>query len=80
MGYYWKQGLGAGLAVGFVLHILMQQLTAREPLPDGNLPVEQQGKPVPVNTHHTPLGPLMGLTIFGLCMVMPGPNAGKVGE
>lgn len=80
MGYYWKQGLIAGLAVGLVLHILMQQLSARSPLPDGNMPVEQAGKPAPVSSHHTPLGPLMGLTIFALCMVMPGPDFAKVGE
>ncbi|MCW5871054.1 MAG: hypothetical protein KIS61_27610, partial [Candidatus Eremiobacteraeota bacterium] len=59
---------------------LMQQLAARSPLPDGNLPVEQPGQPAPVSRHHTPLGPLMGLTIFALCMVMPGPNFARVGE
>ncbi len=79
MGYYWKQGLIAGLAVGFVLHILMQQLAARSTLPTGNVEMEQPGKAAPV-THHTPLGPLMGLTIFALCMVMPGPDFAKVGE
>ncbi len=80
MGYYWKQGLAAGLAVGLVLHILMQQLAARSPLPDGNMAIDQPAKPAPVSSHHTPLGPLMGLTIFALCMVMPGPNAARVGE
>lgn len=80
MGYYWKQGLIAGLVVGFVLHVLMQQLSARSPLPDGNMQMDQPGKVAPVSTHHTPLGPLMGLTIFALCMVMPGPNFARVGE
>lgn len=80
MGYYWKQGLVAGLVVGFVLHILMQQLQARSPLPQGNVPVDQPRNPGPVTEHHTPLGPLMGITIFALCFVMPGPNFARVGE
>jgi len=80
LGYYWKQGLVAGLVVGLVLHILMMQLQARSPLPQGNVPVDQPKNPGPVTEHHTPLGPLMGLTIFALCLVMPGPDAAKVGE
>ena len=80
MGYYWKQGLVAGLVVGLVLHILMMQLQARSPLPQGNVPVDQPKSPGPVTEHHTPLGPLMGLTIFALCFVMPGPDAARVGE
>lgn len=80
MPYYWKRGLIAGLVVGVMLHILLQQLTARTPMGSGNMQMDNPSAPAPVQTHHTPLGPLMGLTIFALCCVMPGPDFGKVGR
>ncbi|MFN8611041.1 MAG: hypothetical protein U0931_26095 [Vulcanimicrobiota bacterium] len=80
MGYYWKQGLITGLVVGLLMHVLMQQLQARPPLAQGNFPVDNPQAPAPLSRPHTPLGPLMGLTIFALCWVMPGPNAAKVGQ
>lgn len=79
MPYYWKRGLIVGLVVGLTLHILLQQLSARAPLPQGNMPMDDPAAPTPVREHHTPLGPLMGIVLFALCCVMPGPNAGKVG-
>ena len=60
-----------GLVVGVTLHLLMDQLQSREPeFPMGNLPTaattrSETRKP-------TPLGPLMGITIFVLCCMMPG--------
>lgn len=80
MGYYWKQGLVTGLIVGVLLHVLLQQLSSRGTMPQGNLPMDNPNAPIPVTRPHTPLGPLMGVTIFLLCWVMPGPNAAKVGQ
>ena len=80
MPYYWKRGLIAGLVVGITLHILLQQLAIRRPAqPLGNIPMtasETETAPRP----RTPLGPLMGVTIFVLCCVMPGPTGGRVGR
>jgi hypothetical protein len=80
LGHYWKQGLVLGLVVGVMLHVLLQQLSSRGALPQGNLPVDRPNSTIPVSRPHTPLGPLMGITIFALCWVMPGPNASKVGQ
>lgn len=77
MPYYWKRGLLVGLVVGVMLHLLLLQLASRQPeLPEGNIPVAATQR-VPHKT--TPLGPLMGIVIFTMCCVMPGPQGGKVG-
>jgi hypothetical protein len=77
--YYWKRGLIVGLVTGLMLHVLLQQLADRHPVqPEGNVPVASVAEATP--THRpTPLGPLMGLTIFVLCCVMPAPGLGRVG-
>ena len=80
MPYYWKRGLVVGLVTGFMLHILLQQLADRHPvLPEGNVPVATVGS-APPPPKGTPLGPLMGLTVFVLCCVMPAPGLGRVGQ
>lgn len=74
MPYYWKRGMVAGLVVGFMLHVLLQQLALRHPPPaTGNYPVSA-GASSDASNRGTPLGPLMGLVIFALCCVMPGPK------
>lgn len=77
MPYYWKRGLIVGLVVGFLLHGLLLGLEARRPdVPEGNFVTARTER----QAHKgTPLGPLLGLTVFALCCVMPGPKEGKVG-
>lgn len=77
MPFYWKRGLAMGLVVGVMLHLLLQQLELRSPvLPMGNVPTQANSRPV---HRGTPLGPLLGVTVFVLCCVMPGPSEGRVG-
>lgn len=67
---YWKRGAIYGLVVGLSLHLLLRELQARTPeMPLGNMATERS------QPHHrktTPLGPLLGVTIFVLFCVMPG--------
>lgn len=72
MPYYWKRGLLMGLVTGTMLHLLLQQLEARQPdLPLGNMPMAAT-QSVPHKS--TPLGPFIGVVVFALCCVMPGPK------
>lgn len=75
MPYYWKRGLVAGLVIGLMLHVLLQQLELRHPAQaNGNFPMTSAPTASPSKT---PLGPLMGLVIFALCCAMPGPSGGR---
>lgn len=75
MPYYWKRGLVLGVVVGLMLHILLQQLSLRTPpQPQGNLEVSQPTRKSQPVRHQTPLGLVMGLTLFVLCCAMPGPQ------
>jgi hypothetical protein len=60
-----------GLVVGVTMHLLMHQLQSREPeIALGNMPTAAN---TPQSKHQpTPLGPLMGITVFALCCVLPG--------
>jgi hypothetical protein len=77
--YYWKRGLLFGVIIGVILHLLLGHLAARdEGLSSSNLPTASTTRPEP--KPGTPLGPLIGVTVFLLCCVMPGPQAGRVGQ
>ena len=63
--FYWKRGLFAGLAIAAIMSFLVHRLVPT---------LSGAAADAASSPHHTPFGPLMGMIIFALFCVLPGPN------
>jgi hypothetical protein len=73
--YYWKRGLAAGLIIWAVLSFLVARLDLRgKELASGNIPMETEVT-YEVPTRQTDFGVFLGVIVFALFCVVPGPLA-----
>jgi hypothetical protein len=71
--YYWKRGLCAGLAIGAIMTFLSHRIDPVALQAAQGAAVVGGVREVDSTNHGTPFGPMLGVLIFVLFCVMPGP-------